>query len=64
MDNILDQALDAFLRRALKRFEERLRQEKLTEENVSSRVRGAKQFVAFVFGRYRGKHMPTVEIRD
>ena len=59
MTNLLDQALEQFLRASLKKFEDRLRQAGLVEENVKNRVRGARQFVAYLFGRYRGKHKRT-----
>ncbi len=48
--NILDQALREYLRIALRDFEDRLKKAGLVEENVKSRVRGARQFVAFLFG--------------
>lgn len=57
MENIslLDQALKMFLKDSLKGFEEKLKQEGLADENVRNRVAAARQFVAFLFGGYRGK---------
>ncbi|MGE0471467.1 MAG: hypothetical protein Nkreftii_001455 [Candidatus Nitrospira kreftii] len=56
MPSILDKVIEREIRRELKdalvRFEQQLRQSGVTDENVKNRVRGAKQFVAFLYGRY------------
>jgi hypothetical protein len=52
MPSVLDRVLEKELKDSLVRFEQQLRQAGLAEENVKSRVRGAKQFVAFLYGRY------------
>ena len=56
MPSVLDRVIEREIRRELKdalvRFEQQLRQSGLTDENVKNRVRGAKQFVAFLYGRY------------
>jgi type VI protein secretion system component VasF len=56
MPSVLDRVIERELRRELKdaltRFEQQLRQAGVTEENVKNRMRGAKQFVAFLYGRY------------
>ncbi len=54
-----EQLLNDLVDQQLKLFETRLRQEGLAEENVQGRLRGARQFVEFVFGRYRGKWQRT-----
>lgn len=58
MPSVLDRVIEKELRRELKdaliRFEKQLRQGGVTEENVRNRMRGAKQFVAFLYGRYLG----------
>ncbi len=55
MPSVLDLVLERELKVALLRFERELRQAGLDEEHVKNRVRGAKQFVAFLYGRYVGK---------
>lgn len=56
MPSVLDKVIEREIRRELKdalvRFEQQLRQSGVTDENVKNRVRGAKQFVAFLYGRY------------
>lgn len=55
MPSALDRVLEKELKDSLARFERQLRQAGLAEENVKNRVRGARQFVAFLYGRYLGK---------
>ena len=57
MPSVLDRVIERELRKELKdaliRFEQQLRQGGVTEENVKNRMRGAKQFVAFLAqGKY------------
>ncbi|CUS33248.1 hypothetical protein [Candidatus Nitrospira nitrificans] len=56
MPSVLDRVIEKELRRELKdaliRFEKQLRQGSVTEDNIRNRMRGAKQFVAFLYGRY------------
>jgi type VI protein secretion system component VasF len=56
MPSVLDRVIEREIRRelkdALRRFEQQLRQAGLSEEQVKNRIRGAKQFVAFLYGRY------------
>ncbi len=56
MPSVLDKVIEREIRKELKdalgRFEQQLRQSGVTDENVKNRVRGAKQFVAFLYGRY------------
>jgi hypothetical protein len=56
MSSVLDKVIEREIRRELKdalvRFEQQLRESGVTDENVKNRVRGAKQFVAFLYGRY------------
>jgi len=56
MPSVLDRVIEREIRRELKdallRFEQQLRQAGLSEEQVKNRIRGAKQFVAFLYGRY------------
>lgn len=59
MPSILDRVLEKELKEALRKFEQQLRRAGLVDENVKSRLRGAKQFVAFLYGRYMGKHQRT-----
>lgn len=59
MASILDRVLERELKDALSRFERELRRTGLAGENVTSKVRGAKQFVAFLYGRYLGKRQRT-----
>ena len=59
MPSVLDRVLEKELKDSLVRFERQLRQLGLADENVKSRVRGARQFVAFVYGRYLGKQPRT-----
>lgn len=58
MASVLDRVIERELRRELKdaivRFEQQLRQAGVAEEQVKTRMRGAKQFVAFLYGRYLG----------
>ena len=58
MPSVLDRVIERELRKELKdaliRFEQQLRQSGVAEENVKNRMRGAKQFVAFLYGRYLG----------
>lgn len=58
MPSVLDRVIERELRKELKdaliRFEQQLLQTGVTEENVKNRMRGAKQFVAFLYGRYLG----------
>jgi hypothetical protein len=58
MPSVLDRVIEREIRRELKdaliRFEQQLRQSGVTEDNVKNRIRGAKQFVAFLYGRYLG----------
>lgn len=58
MPSVLDRVIEKELRRELKdaliRFEQQLRQAGVAKENVKNRMRGAKQFVAFLYGRYLG----------
>jgi hypothetical protein len=55
MASILDRVLERELKDALSRFERGLRQAGMVDEKAKSRVRGARQFVAFLYGRYLGK---------
>ena len=55
----LDQAIEKALKDELVKFERRLRQAGLVDENVKSRVRGARQFITFLYGRYLGKNQRT-----
>ncbi|HEY7531604.1 MAG TPA: hypothetical protein VH681_02340 [Nitrospiraceae bacterium] len=55
MSSVLDRVLEKELKDSLVRFERQLRQAGLAEENVKNRLRGARQFVAFLYGRYLGK---------
>lgn len=55
MASVLDRVLERELKDALGRFERELHRAGLDDENVKGRVRGAKQFVAFLYGRYIGK---------
>jgi hypothetical protein len=56
MPSVLDKVIEREIRRELKdaliRFEQQLRQSGVADENVKNRLRGAKQFVAFLYGRY------------
>ncbi|MCP9440063.1 MAG: hypothetical protein NHB36_09275 [Nitrospira sp.] len=61
MPSVLDRVLERELKDALLRFEQELHRAGLTDENVKSRVRGAKQFVAFLYGRYVGKNQRDEE---
>jgi hypothetical protein len=54
LDKVIERELRKELRDALTRFEQQLRQTGVSEENVKNRMRGAKQFVAFLYGRYLG----------
>ena len=55
MPSALDRVLEKELKDSLVRFERQLRQAGLTEVIVKNRLRGARQFVAFLYGRYLGK---------
>jgi hypothetical protein len=55
MSSVLDRVLEKELKDALVRFERQMRQAGLADEQVKSHVRGARQFVAFLYGRYLGK---------
>lgn len=59
MPSALDRVLEKELKDSLVRFERQLRQAGLTEVNVKNRLRGARQFVAFLYGRYLGKQERT-----
>ena len=54
LDKVIERELRKELRDALVRFEEQLRQSGVSDDNIKSRLRGAKQFVAFLYGRYLG----------
>ena len=58
MPSVLDRVIEREIRRELKdaliRLKQQLRQSGVTEDNVKNRIRGAKQFVAFLYGRYLG----------
>ncbi len=58
MPSVLDRVIERELRKELKdaliRFEQQLRQTGVKEEHLKNRMRGAKQFVAFLYGRYLG----------
>ncbi len=55
MRSALDRVLEKELKDSLGRFERQLRESGLADDNIKSRLRGAKQFVAFLYGRYLGK---------
>lgn len=55
MPSFFDRVLEKELKDALLRFERELQQAGLDEEHVKNRVRGARQFVNFLYGRYIGK---------
>jgi len=59
MPSVLDRVLEKELKDALVRFERQLRQAGLTDEHVKHRLRGARQFVSFLYGRYLGKQQPS-----
>ncbi len=58
MPSVLDKVIERELRKELKdalvRFEQQLRQSGVSDDNIKNRIRGAKQFVAFLYGRYLG----------
>ncbi len=54
LDKVIERELRKELRDALIRFEQQLRQSGVSDENIKNRMRGAKQFVAFLYGRYLG----------
>ncbi|CUS38368.1 MAG: hypothetical protein JSS38_17910 [Nitrospira sp.] len=54
LDKVIERELRKELRDALVRFEQQLRQSGVSDDNIKSRLRGAKQFVAFLYGRYLG----------
>ncbi|MFN3680817.1 MAG: hypothetical protein ACK4VP_02080 [Nitrospira sp.] len=56
MPSVLDRVLERELKDALSRFEQALHQAGLDDDSVKNRVRGAKQFVAFLYGRYVGNN--------
>ena len=51
--SIFDRALDDFLKEALKLFEDRVRREGSPDGGLEMRELGARQFVDFLFGRFR-----------
>ena len=55
MPSFFDRVLEKELKDALLRFEGELRRAGLDEEHVKNRIRGARQFVNFLYGRYIGK---------
>ena len=55
MENISDQALQAFLRNKIDPFEKHERGLGYGEANLRTRVQGAKDFVDFVFGGRPGR---------
>jgi hypothetical protein len=55
MPSFFDRVLEKELKDALLRFERELQQAGLDEEHVKNRIRGARQFVNFLYGRYIGK---------
>jgi hypothetical protein len=57
MPSFFDRVLEKELKDALLRFERELQQAGLDEEHVKNRVRGARQFVNFLYGRYIGKRV-------
>ena len=54
LDKVIERELRKELRDALVRFEQQLRQSGVSDDYVKNRMRGAKQFVAFLYGRYLG----------
>ncbi len=54
LDKVIERELRKELRDALVRFEQQLRQSGVSDDNIKNRIRGAKQFVAFLYGRYLG----------
>jgi type VI protein secretion system component VasF len=54
LDRVIERELRKELRDALVRFEQQLRQSGVSDDNIKNRIRGAKQFVAFLYGRYLG----------
>ena len=48
LDKVIERELRKELRDALVRFEEQLRQSGVSDDNIKNRMRGAKQFVAFL----------------
>ncbi len=54
LDKVIERELRRELRDALVRFEQQLKQSGVSDDNIKSRLRGAKQFVAFLYGRYLG----------
>ncbi|MBK8276387.1 MAG: hypothetical protein IPP12_21425 [Nitrospira sp.] len=54
LDKVIERELRKELRDALIRFEQQLRQSGVSDDNIKNRMRGAKQFVAFLYGRYLG----------
>ncbi len=54
LDKVIERELRKELRDALVRFEQQLRQSGVSDDNIKNRMRGAKQFVAFLYGRYLG----------
>jgi hypothetical protein len=55
MPSFFDRVLEKELKDALVRFERELRRAGLDEDHVKNRIRGARQFVNFLYGRYIGK---------
>jgi type VI protein secretion system component VasF len=54
LDKVIERELRKELRDALVRFEQQLRQSGVSDDTIKNRMRGAKQFVAFLYGRYLG----------
>lgn len=54
LDKVIERELRKELRDALIRFEQQLQQSGVSDDNIKNRMRGAKQFVAFLYGRYLG----------
>jgi hypothetical protein len=54
LDKVIERELRKELRDALIRFEQQLRQSGVSDDTIKNRMRGAKQFGAFLYGRYLG----------
>ena len=54
LDKVIERELRKELRDALVRFEQQLKQSGVSDDNIKSRLRGAKEFVEFLYGRYLG----------
>jgi len=59
MPSVLDHVLEKELKDSLRRFERQLKATGLADEHIKSRIRGARQFVAFLYGRYLGNQART-----